>query len=163
MEISMTEAIGQRAQLENITNVIAAHVPYQLPLYRAARDGVIGLIVPERDGIIPKRYLENTHRPIVVQIGDDDYKSTGPDGWACARRLRYWARGAIVHAAAGEEQHYSEAVRGALLTQRFLMIETNTAHEPAWSQLLSPHMPVLRILSREGLPHPKRLAASEMN
>ncbi len=155
--------LDQREQLELATALIAAHALYQLPVFRAARDGLIHLVAPGRDATIPKRILDETRRPVVVLIGDDGHASTGPEGWRCAKRLRYWARGGIVHAAGGEPQCYALAVAGALALQRFVLVETDSAHEAAWTHLLRPHMGLLAIRAPARSRHPRVPTSAELN
>jgi hypothetical protein len=42
----------------------------------------------------------------MIVIGDDDHASTGPDAWPSWRRLKGWARAAMVHAAASDRDTY---------------------------------------------------------
>ncbi len=146
--------IGKREDIDRILAAVATSAPHQLPLYRAAQMGMVNLIQVEREAAFPKRMVRKSQRPIVFLIGDDDYAGTGPDGWACARRLRQWGRGGIIHAAEGLHEHYRLAVGGAVWCGLFVFVDCGTAHENDWGQFLAPHMPVLHIKARTDLPHP---------
>jgi hypothetical protein len=152
----------KREDIERVTAAVAAHAPFALPLYRAARDGLLNLIQPERGAQVPLKMLERPGRPIVVLIGDDDHQSTGPEAWACALRVRRWARAGMIHAAGGEAQHYENALAGALLTGRFLLVETSMVHHAGWKGFLDPRIPTLNIISRTGV-HPTPTAREAMN
>jgi len=152
-----------RAQIERVAAIIAAVAPYQLPLLRAARDGLLALCGPTRAGSPPWRILESTRRPIIILIGDDDGESTGPAGWACAKHLRCWGKSAMVHAAGGLAEHYETAVSGAMTARRYILVETTSEHRAAWERLLAPGMPVLSIRPDEGSSHPISPAAREAN
>ena len=155
-------SFSNRAELEKVTAAVAVNAPYALPIYRAARDGLINLIQAGRGAQIPQKMLERPGRPIVVLISDDDYQGTGPAGWFCGLRCRRWARGCMIHAAAGEAQHYEIALKGALLTGRFLLVETSMDQHAAWKSFLDPKIPTLTIISRTGV-HPAWVARETMN
>ena len=114
---------------------IASHAGH-VELLRAARDGVINVALVDRLAEVPIKALEQAVRPVVVVLGDDDYHSTGPAGWLSWRRLKYWARTALVHATGADAQSYSLAVAMALLVPKVLLIETDTAHARAWADAL---------------------------
>jgi hypothetical protein len=107
---------------------------YKIPLYRAAQDGLISLCEIVRGGTPPLKRLDRTGRPVVVLIGDDDYASTGPDGWDATRKLIYWARGAFVHGTGGTAEDYTGAVVMAVCWRRFLLIETSSDHVRQWAE-----------------------------
>lgn len=81
----------------------AVGCPHMAELLRPAMRGELNLVVPMRDTRMPPLHRMERHgRPVVVIVGDDDYASTGPAGWACAAKLRSWARFAIVHGSGAE-------------------------------------------------------------
>lgn len=162
MQHSSKFAFTKRTDLEEITAAVAVQAPFALPIYRAARDGLINLIQPGRDVQIPQKLLDRPRRPIVVLIGDDDYESSGPEAWACGLRVRRWARAGMIHAAGGEAEHYENALAGALLTGRLLLIETSMAQHSIWKTFLGSRIPVLNIVSRTGV-HPAPVARETMN
>jgi len=94
------------------------------------------------------------HRPVVLIIGDDDYSTTGPDGWKCLNTVVSWAASAVIHAAAATAQTYLEAARAAHLTRACVLVETDVAHAHEWAQKFIA-MPTLTILPRDGV-HPAR-------
>ena len=151
----------QRADLERVTAAVAVHAPHALPIYRAARDGLLLLIQPGRSAQIPTKMLGRGERPIFVLIGDDDYQSTGPDGWSCALRVRRWARAGMIHAAAGRVEHYENALAGAFVARWFLMVETSADQQSSWQNFLYPRMPILNIVPRDGV-HPARPAPGSL-
>ena len=162
MRNSSHYVINKRTELIKLTAFVAANAPYQLPVWRAARDGLINLIQPQRGAQIPQKMLERTGRPIIILIGDDDDVSTGPAAWACALRVRRWALTGMIHAAAGEPQHYENVLMGALLTRRFLLIETSMVHHAAWKEFLNVKIATQSVISRTGV-HPTVTPREAMN
>jgi hypothetical protein len=101
-------------------------------LFQAVQARKIGLtIVFSRRFAWSPRLLPSTG-PRVVLIADDLGDSRDPDEWRCAISATAWARASIIHGTGGKVEHYREAVRAAELTNRCLMIETNSARAPAW-------------------------------
>lgn len=146
-------AITSATDLDRIIAAVAQITPWAVPLYRAVRAGDINLITPQRDAQVQKAVLANTRRPCVVLLGDDDYRSTGPAGWACARRVRAWGGGAVLHATGGEARHYEAAVAAAVAYQRLILVETASTQQDAWLAFLAPK-PVHLITNRDSAPHP---------
>lgn len=153
----MTDVTVIRAvdQLERVAAAAAHAVPHRLPLFRAACDGRIALIEPQRGSVIGTRVLKSIMRPAILLIGDDDVRPSGPKGWACARRARRWASAAIVHAAGGDVAHYRAAVAAAGMHQRVLLVETTSQHQDGWLSFLPEAMPVAIITTRDGDSHPR--------
>ena len=76
-------------------------------LLRFVRRGGMALVQPQdRAALVSISMLKLAPRPVLVVIGDDDYASTGPAGWACARRLLHWSQWACIHAAGAEVAQY---------------------------------------------------------
>lgn len=144
---------ARKTDLEKVTAAVAVHAPHALPVYRAARDGLIIMIQPGRGVQVPSKLLDQRSRPVLVLISDDDYESSGPKGWTCALRVGRWAKGGIIHAAAGEAEHYELALAGTLLAARFVLVETSASQQAEWQALFSPKMPILNIVPRDGV-HP---------
>ena len=137
---------------------------HRVPLLRAAMHGRIAFVAVERGGEPPLRHLKKLRSPAVVLIGDDDYLSTGPDGWPGAVKLRRWARGAMVHGAGGKTEHYALAVGMALERERLLFIETSSVHARGWGEFLlagSPPVPFVGMLPHDGA-HPVMPAREAM-
>ena len=102
-------------------------------------------------------------RPCCVLIGDDDYASTGPDGWACAHRLPWWAKAAIVHGTGGRPEHHAAVVQFTLGYGRLVLIETDSAHMVAWrAPFVSSRVPVLMIQPPDDGPHPVQPPRGQM-
>jgi hypothetical protein len=105
-------------------------------LIRAASHGVIALMmVSDRTVSVSKRELTGCNKPIVTVIGDDDYASTGPSGWLCAKRVAQHTACAVIHASGATADTYAQAWMGARLTGSCALIETNTEHAREWAQL----------------------------
>lgn len=150
-----------RADLERMCDAAGRLGLVQLPLFRAAADGLLALIRIEHSSAAwPAREIERvSSRPICITIGADPGaefpQPPGPDEWVCARRLRWWCRNgaAIVHGAAGEMDHYRYAVIAAVMSRRLAFIETTSAHAAAWNAFLGcPHTLVL--VPPDGAAHP---------
>lgn len=139
-----------------IVQVEAAGAGHMTGLLRPAARGDINVGFVPRGGTPPLRRLERAGRPVVVVLGDDDYQSTGPDGWACAVKLRRWASYAIVNGGAGDRDHYAMAAVMARRVRRLLFVETSSAAAQEWAGFLkarTPALPFLGILPTVG-PHP---------
>lgn len=116
-----------------IAQISQAGFAFKIPLYRAAQAGIISLCEITRDATPPLKRLDRTSRPVVILVGDDDYASTGPDGWIAARRLMYWTRAAIVHGSGGTAEDYCAAVAMAIQWDKMLLVETSSEHLMAWA------------------------------
>ena len=110
-----------------------------LALLRAARDGIVDMAFMDRLAEAPIKALERAVRPAIVVVGDDDYASTGPAGWTAWQRLKYWGRGALVHATGADAWSYQLAIEMAQTLSKVLLIETDTAHAQAWADALRKH------------------------
>lgn len=130
---------------------------FYTPLLRRVMQGGLNACWPMRDTAMPPLYrLSKSGRPLVVIVGDDDYQTTGPDGWACAAKLRTWAAFAVVHGTGGKSEHYEMAADMAVQTRRLLLVETTSAAAQDWAAFLherSPKLPFLGILPPDGA-HP---------
>jgi hypothetical protein len=137
--IAMLSAAGQRGQAE---------------LFRAVRAGEINVAIVGRQNPAPMKTIETSPRAVIVLIGDDDYQSTGPSGFVAWQRLSYWARAAMVHATGGDAASYRLAIAMAVMHQKFLLIETDSAHAHAWGDALRRrNIPAIGLLPRDGV-HP---------
>jgi hypothetical protein len=122
-----------------ISTAAAMELPGRVELLRAVRRGEITLLEVDRQGMPPGRVLKASTRPAIAIIGDDDYASTGPCGWAAARRFQYWARAGMVHGTGADVPSYRIAVDMALVAWRFLLVETDSAHLDEWGSALRKH------------------------
>jgi hypothetical protein len=155
--------IGKPAEIDRL---IAACATYGLvgrvELLRAVRRGEIALVEPVRDAVVPLRVLERSTRPQIAIIGDDDYCSTGPTDWPATRRLFHWAKAAMVHASGADVPSYRLAIDMALLAQRFLLVETGTAHMQEWGEaLLARKIPFVCLKPTDGV-HPRPIERRAM-
>jgi len=105
-------------------------------LFRAVRGRQISLIVATRGTPISHKVLNQSQRPTVVLLGDDDGASSGPAGFRSWRRLKSWAGCGLIHAAAADVETYTVAIAMAVLQGRLVLIETSSAQEPAWAEAL---------------------------
>lgn len=138
-----------------------AHAP-QLPLFRAAADGLLAVVhITDATATFPRRLANRTGRPVVVLIGADPDigKPPPPSEWRCATEAAGWARAAMIHAAGGEPGHYREAARATLAVGRFMLIETNSTDYAAWLGIVRPLVAgaVRLVLPTDGA-HPKPMA-----
>jgi hypothetical protein len=142
--------IGKPEQLDRlIAHAAALELVGRVELLRAVRDGSINLIEVSREAPAPIRVMEQSPRPVLLVIGDDDYASTGPCGWAAWQRVSYWAR-----ATGADVASYQMAIGMALLRPRFVLIETDSAHAHEWGEALQRRrIPALGLLPLEGI-HP---------
>lgn len=154
--------IRSREEFGRVLQVVARVVPWRMPLYAAAADGLIQLVELTPGAGLPKA-LDRAARPLVILVGDDGEMPVGPNGWRCTPRLRRMARSAIVHAAGGQRGHYQEAVRAAVSGAAPLaLIETTTDHAEAWGQVFS-RRPKMLIVPRPGDRHPRATAPATVN
>ncbi|MBX6740423.1 MAG: hypothetical protein IRY87_00065 [Acetobacteraceae bacterium] len=130
--------IKTRAQMaEMVMRLEQAGASRHVPLVRAAMAGALRFAFVSPGDILPLRLLdmEQDRRPFAVILADDGAVSTGSDGFPQARRLLRWAASILIHAAGGEPWHYEAVARATVLARRFLLMETNTAHQTAWHTL----------------------------
>jgi hypothetical protein len=137
-----------------IADLNAAGHPAHATLFRAVLAGelLLGLISDRRKTVRPADLWPIT-QPVLLVIGDDDEKPTGPTGWRCAETVTTWAKAAIVHGTGAAPSHYAEAVRAATITGRAVLVETNSAKVTIWARRFS-GKPVLTIIPPPGCVHP---------
>lgn len=146
---------------EEIARVIGqaelAGAGFYVPLLRRVMAGEVNVCWPQRDTVQPPFYrLSKSGRPLVVIVGDDDYKPAGPDTWACSAKLRAWASFAVVHGTGGKPEHYAMAAEMTVQVRRLLLIETTSAAAQDWAAFLherSPNLPFMGVLPPNGA-HP---------
>lgn len=137
-----------------IVQRVARVCPYKLPLYRAVASRQLHLVMIFRGADYPATLIKLLPEPAVVLIGDDDYAASGPSGFQDIRRIRYWPRRTVIHAAGGTEAQYNTFVLGATQFRRMLLIETDTAHEEEWVYLMDCYAPILLVSARNDGGHP---------
>ena len=122
-------------------------VAHSLPLFEAVDRDKIAMALLRPDQPPPLRKLDETNRPAVLVVGDDNNGTRhGPDGWPSAHRLMRWAGATMIHGAAGLPEHYEAAVLGAIQHRRLVLIETASWRVDAWSAMAKRFMPPFRIL-----------------
>jgi len=134
-------------------------------LLRAVRRGEIALIQPQNRAVmVSLSTLKRSPRPVLVVVGDDDYQSTGPSGWACFPALLRWARAAIVHGTGADVESYRWAIAMARATGRGLLIETSSVFALTWREAFRTARnpaPTLTLVPRNGV-HPVMPARGAM-
>lgn len=121
-----------------------AGVGFYAPLLRRVMLGELNICLPQRDTAMPPLWrLGKKGRPVVCILGDDDYATTGPAGWACAGKVRAWAAGAIVHGTGGQPWHYDGAADTAMKVRRLMFIETSSDAAQLWAAFLRERTPAL--------------------
>jgi hypothetical protein len=133
-------------------------------LLEAVNAGLIGLLVPTRPAILPKRQLRRCDIPTIVLVGDDDHETTGPSAWAWASSLQRWATRAIVHGAGATLTEYRAAVYMCLAVNKLVLVETSSSHIPTWATHFAeakPPVPIALIVPRDGQ-HPKPIPREQM-
>ena len=149
--------VSRRAELEAVCDRMARAASPCLPLARAAADGLLSLVGLTDPAVPwPAAALGRMVRPVVVIIGDDPGPglSRGPVAWKAAKRLRRWCAWACIHGAEGEPGDYAAMMAAAALWHRVVLVETSSAHAPAWRRYLG--APGVTILPPQGMPHPVR-------
>jgi hypothetical protein len=140
-----------------IASAVTTGAGHKAELLRAVRRGTIALVEPmDRDSIISMRMLKHISRPTLVIIGDDDYRSTGPAGWKCAKAMLRWSRWTCLHAAGVQVEQYRALVAATILHRRMMLVETSSAMLPAWSAALQAEQRIprgLTVVPRDGA-HP---------
>jgi len=155
-EIREPDAIDRLIALAATMNLVG-----RVELLRAVKDGIIALVELTREAALPSAALEKISRPTLLLVGDDDYASTGPGGWAAASRLHYWARGGMVHATGADVFSYRSVIFATLMARRYALVETDTAHAEVWGTYLSRRIPGIVVLTpADGAQHPLPLARS---
>lgn len=147
--------INEPAHLDRmIAGLVTAGFSHRAELLRAVRRGSICTIEPRRDAIVSMRILKTAARPALVLVGDDDYATTGPDGWATLPNLLKWARGAMVHGTGATIESYQTAIGMTLVHRHFVLVETSSARVQEWGErFISRRIPVVGLLPTNGA-HP---------
>ncbi|RZA29021.1 MAG: hypothetical protein EOP02_05700 [Proteobacteria bacterium] len=141
---------------ETIVRLQQAGEGFRTPLLRAARDGVVNLVMAHGGQRISSRALK-FQRPTVILLLDDLPTATGPDGWPQAAKLLRWARRGMFHATGGQELHYLGATVAAVGSGRLLLVEMRSEHHATWYDLakrVAPKLQVLNLLPPNGGVHP---------
>jgi len=133
--------LTSRSDLERLCDLAGRMGLVQLPLFRAAADGVLALVrVEDVSTPWPEWLIErNQHRPICFMVGADPgfgHPDPAPAAWACALRLRDWCHAAIVHGAVGNAAHYRDAAASTLILRQLAFIETTSARAADWYAFL---------------------------
>ncbi len=125
------------AEIGDLLNFYSLHAPHRVPCLEAAYAGLITFGELTRKGDAHLDEMNRTGLPALILIGDDDGLDMGPKGWARAHVLARWAKGAVVHGAAGTVESYREAVRFSLVARRLVLVETGSVHLMAWHRLFA--------------------------
>jgi len=153
-------------KLEEVNDLLLfwqQHAPHRVPLLEAAFARFITLGEVARDGGAPLAEMEKRGLPSLILVGDDDGLDTGPRGWACARVLTRWAKGAVIHGAAGTVETYRDAVRLSVFSRRVVLVEAGSANLMAWHRLFADAgVPTVNIYPSKG-PHPVAMPREKMH
>jgi hypothetical protein len=104
-----------------------------IPLFRALAEGRIVVVFVWRGASdAPPAMLARPPRPVVALILDDDGLNSGPAAFPAAAGVLRHTRALILHAAAGEAEHYEQAVAMAEAEGSCAVIECGTVHAEAW-------------------------------
>lgn len=128
-----------------------------VPLVRAASAGALCFTLTTKGDPVEERFL-NLPQPTVVVLGADHAGAFGPEGWPQATGLLRWAHRAVIHAAAGQPEHYALIAQAAVRFRRVLVIECEGNQAGSWRELaqeVAPKLPVLNILPKPGEVHPR--------
>ena len=133
--------VTRSAELERLCDAAGRLGCPQLPLFRAAADGLLALIIVNNPAAAwPAAVIQrNVNRPTCVLVGGDPghgEPDPAPIEWMCAKRLKSWCRAAVVHGAGGEAARYRNAAFGAVLTGRLALVETTSARADEWVAFL---------------------------
>jgi hypothetical protein len=136
-------------------------------LFRALRDRRICLmpVYAESSACAVKSFMRATAgRPTVALLCGDDYTDTPPAAWRQADRIARWAKGAFIHAAGAELEHYEAAIQAAERLGRFALVECSSVTAPAWVQLFrsQPHQPGLLLIQPTQGQHPLPLTRGQI-
>ena len=148
--------VTAQATLQAVADRLALIGAPQAPLYAAAAASQIALIViAAPDAAWPADTIARLTRPTVVVLSGDPgwgEPTFGPGRWRCAKKLRTWAGMAVIHGAAGEADHYRQAVLCTALIGHVAFIETTSSLAQTWNAFMAP-VPRIGFLPSEGA-HP---------
>ena len=148
--------LSSREHLEAACERATAARLHQLPLFRAAADGMHALALINAPDVGWSARVRKYLGPQVVLVGDDPWPggvSVGPDAWACLRGAQRWARFVIAHGTGSCLDHYRAASSLAVSHRSLLLIETDSVHVADWASRFT--CPVLRFLPPAGHAHPQ--------
>ena len=130
---------------------------FYTPMLQRVMRAELNVCWPQRDTVMPPLYrLGKQGRPLVLLLGDDDYRPAGPSTWACAAKAREWAAACIVHGTGAQPWHYEMGAVTAMQVRRLLFIETTSEAAQDWAAFLkqrTPMLPLMGLLPPDGA-HP---------
>ena len=153
--------VNSRERLERVCDISGRLGIMQLPLFRAAADGLLAICrIEHPDTPWPARRIEqNAHKPLCFMIAADpglEYPDPPPPSeWVCAKRLKYWAQhsAAVIHGAGGTPDDYRQAAHLTMTVGRVAFIETTSARIHEWASFLGARKMVI-IQPPAGRQHP---------
>ena len=152
-----------RAGMDRLgAKMMHAGANHMLRWVQAAQRGELAVAgIESPTASFPSRVVERWKRPAIILVGDDPWpngEALGPDGWASARRLKYWRpQVAIIHGSGLSADPYRLAAEAAELVHRIVFIETDSAHVQVWADFLECPS-TLRIVPPAGCSHPDKSA-----
>lgn len=132
---------------------------FLLPLLAGVQSGALSLVWANDRQTSPsalRRALDDAGSPTALILDGDDYFPGAPDDWRCAGAALGWAKGVLVHGAAGERGDYEAAALAAVLTGRLLVVHCSGAEAAAWAERAgAASLCPLVIAPRPGVVHPQ--------
>jgi hypothetical protein len=133
---------------------------WHVPLFRAARDGLIQLRLVQPGQRVPVRDTDpaTCRAPTVVLLNGDacDGRHRPADFPQAVRWLR-WSRAIMLHGTGGKPEHYIAAVTAARIVNRVLIVDLPSIALPEWhalAQRVAPRASGLIITPLPGGAHP---------
>lgn len=134
----------------------AAGAFHLVPLFEASRARLMAFGILQNGRPAPSSFLTRS-KPTLIILGDDHPGALGPAGWLDTPNLLRWAKGVVLHAAAGTRRSGITVAATTGMLGRVLMVECAYRHHAAWLALVTKHaprLPVLNIVPEPGQTHP---------
>ncbi len=127
------------AEIRQAVEDARMHAPLLVPLFEAARDGVISLAIVMPGVMAPLDALDRNGLPAIVLLIDDrgGDRDPGPAGWNGLDRLAGWAAHVFVNAVGELVGNYGPTIGYALEHKRIVLIETAPSRFLAWHIAMS--------------------------
>jgi hypothetical protein len=128
---------------------------FRLPLLRAVAAGRLAVVAVAGGQPAPEHHLKEA-KPTTIIISDDTPAAIGPRRWRQLPKLMDWATVVVLHATAGQPEHYEMITTATLMAKRVLVVEMQQRHHAAWLQRVSRRGPrVINFVPPPGDVHPR--------